>query len=58
VQNSQYAEVSSHDRDAIVSILKQASHAKNKMLIGLRVPDTDIKQSVAVGNVWICCGDK
>lgn len=49
IRNADYFQIASDDKDEIIEVLKQASKAKSKMLIGLSVPSTNYKQSFTVG---------
>lgn len=47
-RNADYSESSTDEREPIISILKQSAEAKKKLLIGLSVPATGVKQSFTV----------
>lgn len=44
-RNSDYSEISTTDKDAIIGILREAASAKTKIILGLSVPDIEVKQS-------------
>lgn len=48
VRNTEYSQSLTTDKDAIIKVLKGAVSAKNKMLIGLSVPEVDVKQSFSL----------
>ncbi|WP_313682797.1 hypothetical protein [Pantoea sp.] len=47
-RNSQYSAAETSDEEAIKMLLIQASKAKNKLLVGLTVPEIDFKQSYSI----------
>lgn len=44
-RNSEYSEITASDRESILKIMQEASKATSKMIVGLSVPEIDVKQS-------------
>lgn len=50
-RNSEYSEITSSDRESILKIMQEASKAKSKIIVGLSVPEIDVKQSYSANVV-------
>lgn len=44
-RNSEYSEITASDRESILKIMQEARKATSKMIVGLSVPEIDVKQS-------------
>ncbi|MGO2156854.1 MAG: hypothetical protein ACTH5V_13870 [Serratia proteamaculans] len=45
VRNDEYSKIETDDRDNILEILKAARNGKSKMVVGLSVPEINVRQS-------------